>query len=80
MAEIWSKNFLTIGENDYEVGDMIACLRYKSDDMEKEIAEAIIHDITPDSIVVNKNFGKDTKNIIHSMEIYFKNEFQKSKK
>lgn len=68
MAEIWSKNFLTIGESDYEVGDVIDCLRYKDDDVEKEIAEAILYDITPDSIVVNKNFGKDTKDIVIAVE------------
>lgn len=55
-AEIYSKNFITINEEDFEVGDMIMHLRWKLDDeTENEMYEAIILDITDDSIIVYSN-------------------------
>lgn len=55
-AEIYTKSFITINEEDFEVGDMIMHLRWKLDDeTENEMYEAIILDITDDSIIVYSN-------------------------
>ena len=55
-AEIYTKSFITINEEDFEVGDMIMHLRWKLDDeTENEMHEAIILDITDDSIIVYSN-------------------------
>lgn len=57
-AEIYTKSFITINEEDFEVGDMIMHLRWKLDDeTENEMYEAIILDITDDSIIVYSNVG-----------------------
>ena len=64
-AEIYSKNFITINEEDFEVGDMIMYLRWELDDeTENEMYEAIILDITDNSIIVYSNVdGKPTDEI-----------------
>ena len=55
-AEIYTKSFITMNEEDFEVGDMIMHLRWKLDDeTENEMYEAIILDITDDSIIVYSN-------------------------
>ena len=55
-AEIYTKSFITINEEDFEVGDMIMHLRWKIDDeTENEMYEAIILDITDNSIIVYSN-------------------------
>ena len=55
-AEIYTKSFITINEEDFEVGDMIMHIRWKLDDeTENEMYEAIILDITDDSIIVYSN-------------------------
>lgn len=57
-AEIYTKSFITINEEDFEVGDMIMHLRWNLDDeTENEMYEAIILDITDDSIIVYSNVG-----------------------
>lgn len=57
-AEIYTKSFIAINEEDFEVGDMIIHLRWKLDDeTENEMYEAIILDITDDSIIVYSNVG-----------------------
>lgn len=58
-AEIYNKKFVTINEEDFEVGDMIMHLRWKLDDeTENEMYEVIIFDITDDSIIVYNVDGK----------------------
>lgn len=55
-AEIYTKSFITINEEDFDVGNMIMHLRWKLDDeTENEMYEAIILDITDDSIIVYSN-------------------------
>lgn len=55
-VEIYSKKFITINDYDFDVGDMIMHLRWKLDDnTENEMYEAIILDITDDSIIVYSN-------------------------
>ena len=57
-AEIYNKKLIEINEDTYEVGDMIMYLRWELDDnTENEMYEAIILDITEDSIIVYSNIG-----------------------
>ena len=69
-AEIYTKSFITINDEDFEVGDMIMHLRWKLDDeTENEMFEAIIMDITEDSIIVYSNIvGKETDDIEISVD------------
>lgn len=53
MAEIYKKYMITIGDDDYEAGDTIACVKWKSNDgTEHEISNVTIMDITEDAIIV----------------------------
>lgn len=46
VVEIWTKTYVTIGEDDYSVGDMIPYLKWKLDDeTENEVWDFIITDI-----------------------------------
>lgn len=64
-AEIYSKKFVSINEDHFEVGDMISYLRWELDEnTENEMYEAIILDITDNSIIVYSNInGKPTDEI-----------------
>ena len=64
-VEIYSKKFISINEDHFEVGDTISYLRWELDEnTENEMYEAIILDVTDDSIIVYSNInGKPTDEI-----------------
>lgn len=63
--EIYTKQIFSINNEDFQIGDMLMFFRWKDkNDIIREMNEAIIMDITNNSIVVYSNIGGTPQNSI----------------